>query len=195
MKATASSLMGLTLFLGLANAQSGYDSACNPPPSGEQDVETGIVATYGCGDIHNAADYANEQISVATPRECAVKCAQRSPEGPCSWHGDICYFYNPGAGFAAWPNAVTVVVRKDWDKLKAVHDQTLEDLKLCKAAATSGPNISTKQCEFPPIKKHQRMSADITLGPGTGSIVTAGGKKWKVSCQTGIYLITSTARI
>ncbi|KAJ5102974.1 hypothetical protein N7532_003503 [Penicillium argentinense] len=138
MRTIPTTLAGLALLYGLANAQSAYDSTCNPAPAGDQDIEPGVVATYGCGEIHNAGDYANEQSTVATPEECATECAKRTPEGPCSWHGGTCYFYNAGAGAAAWPNAVTIVTRKDWDKLKVAYDQCGTKLTACQAATVPG---------------------------------------------------------
>ncbi|KAJ5086184.1 hypothetical protein N7532_010955 [Penicillium argentinense] len=145
MRATPTSLIGIALLFGLANAQSPYDKTCNPPPAGDQDVETGVVATYGCGEIHNMGDYAHVQSTVATPEDCATECAKRTPEGPCSWHGGTCYLYNAGAGAAPWSDAVTIMTRKDWDKLKVAYDKCQTDkavtsaqLTACQAAKVPG---------------------------------------------------------
>ncbi|GFF15998.1 hypothetical protein ATEIFO6365_0005018800 [Aspergillus terreus] len=107
------------------------DCTCNPPPTGGQEIAPGVVATYGCGKIHKQADYAGEKRVTATPEDCANECAKRIPTGPCSWHNGNCWFYNPGAGTASNSKAVTVVISKDWDKLKAAYDKSQSDLQDC----------------------------------------------------------------
>lgn len=137
MKFDSVSIAWLALFTGLASAQ-GYNSACNPA-IGEEEIEPGVVATYGCGRINNKPDYANEVKSTASPKDCAVECAKRSPEGPCSWVNNQCWFYKAGAGSGELSNSVTVVVKRDWQKLKEAYDQKDTQLQDCLAGGNGGP--------------------------------------------------------
>lgn len=154
MKLTPTSIAWLALFFGLACAQTAYDNTCNPPPSGEQVVEPGLVAFYGCGDIHNQGDYAGNSVLAITPEDCAKQCDKRTPEGPCSWHSGTCYFYNAGAGSAGWSQAVTIKTRKDYASLKAAYDQSKVDSAAWKAAYD--------QCEI------DKTACEAAAGGGSG---------------------------
>ncbi|CAI7673000.1 unnamed protein product [Penicillium pancosmium] len=194
MRAAPTSLVGLALFFGLANAQNAYDNTCQSPPSGEQEIKPGVMVTYGCGSIHDSNDYDNIQKTTATPEDCVSECAKRSPEGPCSWHSGICYFYKAGANAAAWPSAVTVTIRKDWDKLNAAYEQCQTDkttidgqLTACQASNTGPPNTGPPNTG-PPNTAPPNTGPPVRtrICPGDGSIVTApNGKKYEAYCSQG----------
>ncbi|KAJ5742143.1 hypothetical protein N7533_011552 [Penicillium manginii] len=127
MRATPVSLVSFALLFGLANTAGAYDSTCKPPLTGEQEVEPVVMATYSCSRWGDGNHYTGHNEPAGTPKDCAIACSKRSPEGPCTWYSNTCYFYKPGAptvaAASAHSEAVTIETRKDWDRLKLAYDQ------------------------------------------------------------------------
>jgi hypothetical protein len=125
MRGTPASLVGLAVLLGFTNAQSAYENTCNSPPVGDSDIEPSIVATYSCATWYHMNHSAGKSVPAGTPEECANECSKRSPEGPCTWWANTCYFFNAGAPTVAASgsshDAVAIETRKDWNKLKAAY--------------------------------------------------------------------------
>lgn len=139
MKLIPTSLLGSAIFLSaVVQAQSAYDSACDPVPSGETEIKPGFFATYGCGKSHVTTGYSQESKNAATPKDCARECSKRPSGGPCTWFDTgVCYFYDLGTTTVTYTNGVTVdSTRKDWDRLEAAYDTCITSLSTC---GTGGP--------------------------------------------------------
>ncbi|CAI7571697.1 unnamed protein product [Penicillium pancosmium] len=223
MRATPASLVGLTLLSGLANAQSAYDNICSTAPVGEQDVEPGIVATYECETWHHTGHYAQSSVTATTPEICASECAKRSPEGPCTWYTNTCYFYNAGAptvaAVAPDSEAVSINTRKDWNKLKVAYDTLEADYNTCESdKSVLNSQLATCQANLgtggppggsggppggsggPPGGSGGPPSSiplSVAACPGsTNALITHGGRDWKLVCKkrkNALMLVQETA--
>lgn len=120
-----SETLGFLLLFGVVHAQPAYDATCSPPPSPDQDLMPGYVVTYTCGKGPDPSSWNGKQDTASTPKECAEKCAKRSDDGPCSWHGNLCYEYNPGGAVTTITQMVMIETRKDWDSMKKAYDDCM----------------------------------------------------------------------
>ncbi|KAK0383181.1 hypothetical protein NLU13_9094 [Sarocladium strictum] len=138
-------LVGISVAIGLAQAQSGYDSVCLPPPTGEVEVEPGLFASYACESIPlNNGYIQGSEAAAASPSECAKQCGTRSDDAICSWYGGKCYAYKPGTSQGNLPSAAVITVRKDWDALRKAYDTCKSDLTACHDAAKIAQDACTK---------------------------------------------------
>ncbi|KAI9369836.1 hypothetical protein BJX61DRAFT_545221 [Aspergillus egyptiacus] len=191
MRAVPETLAGLALVLGLSQAQSntGYDSACNPPSTGETEIEPGLFASYHCDQIYGYNEWAGTGSPAPTPADCAKECASRTDGAACAWHGDHCWFYNAGASTTTSTGAVKVTIRKDWDALKAAHDACQAELESCQAdLAQCKADLNSCQTALgatnpvtPPPTGGGGVPATCDNG-GTSSEFEAHGHKWKLLC-------------
>ena len=112
MRVTLQTFIGFVAFFGLSRGLSDpnepYNSVCNPPPSGEQELEPGLMVRYECGRGLFREDYTGIYNPAATPRDCAIACSRRSVEALCSWQDGHCFEYNAGRSPGQVTGSITI---------------------------------------------------------------------------------------
>lgn len=140
-------LLGLALFFGRLQAETPYEALCNSPPSQPQELEPGVTVTYKCGHAFWPEDWTREKSFAATPKACALQCAQWSSEGRCGWQDNVCYLYNAGKNSASMLGGVAIYVKTTSSPVpdcSAITDQCNQDIAAKENTITSQRQTITR---------------------------------------------------